>query len=315
MLKDLFQKGKEEDLGLGEKVIGGTRGRFLNQDGTFSARRNINGFSNTSLYHAALNMKWLWFIVGLVVIYGLANVFFALLYLALGPAAFPNIQGYSTLSRFGELYSYSVQVITTLGSSPLKPEGWGAHIILSLEGFTGMLGFAVLAGLVFARFSNPRVKIKFTQNALIAPYQDGQALMFRLINERSDDLIDVQVEVAVSLTGPDGKRHFHELPLERNRVAFFPLSWTVVHPITPESPLFGFAEADMVQAGVEVLVFMTAVDEQLSRTVYAKSSYTGREILCGRKFVNIIERDENGGMFVDPARLDELETALLPRVK
>lgn len=315
MSKDLFQNGKEEDLGLGEKVVDGTRGRFLNQDGTFSARRNINGFSNTSLYHAALNMKWPWFIAGLVIIYGLVNLFFALLYLAQGPTAFPSIQEYSTLGRFGELYSYSVQTITTLGSSPLKPEGWGAHTILSLEGFTGMLGFAVLAGLIFARFSNPRVKIKFTRNALVAPYQGGQALMFRLINERSDDLIDVQAEVAVSLTGPDGKRHFHELPLERNRVAFFPLSWTVVHPITPESLLYRFAETDMTQTDVEVLVFITAVDEQLSRTVYAKSSYKGEEILCGYKFVNIIERDEKGGMFVNPARLDEFETAALPPVK
>lgn len=315
MLRDLFQKGKEEDLGLGTKVVDETRGRFLNQDGTFSARRNIRGFTNTSLYHAALNMKWSWFIIGLVIIYGLANFVFAFMYLAIGPAAFPAIQNYSTLSRFGELYSYSVQVITTLGSSPLRPEGVGAHIILSLEGFTGMLGFAVLAGLVFARFSNPRVKIKFTRNALVAPYQGGQALMFRLINERSDDLIDVQAEVAVSLTGPDGRRHFHELSLERNRVAFFPLSWTVVHPITIESPLYRLTEVDMVRADVEILVFITAVDEQLSRTVYAKSSYKGVEILCGHKFVNIIERDEQGGTYVDPSRLDEFEVATLPPVK
>lgn len=71
----------------------------------------------------------------------------------------------------------------------------------------------------------------------------------------------------------------------------------------------------MVQADVEVLVFITAVDEQLSRTVYAKSSYKGVEILCGRKFVNIIERDERGRMFVDPDRLDEFETAPLPPLK
>lgn len=315
MLKDLFQKGKEEDLGLGSKVVEETRGRFLNQDGTFSAQRKIRGFSNASLYHATLNMRWPWLIFSLVFMYALANGIFASAYLLLGSGAFPSITNLSTVNRFGELYSYSVQVITTLGSSPLKPEGLGAHIVLSVEAFTGMLGFAVLAGLIFARFSNPRVKIKFTRNALVAPYQDGRGLMFRLINERSDDLIDVQAEVAVSLTGADGRRHFYELPLERNRVAFFPLSWTVVHPITPESPLYGFMEADMMKADVEVLVFITAVDEQLSRTVYAKSSYKGGEILCGRKFVNIIERDERGGMFVDPNRLNEYETASLPPLK
>lgn len=312
MLKDLFQKGKEEDLGLGAKVIEETKGRFLNQDGTFSVQRKIRGFSNASLYHATLNMRWLWLIFSLVFIYALVNALFASTYLLLGSGAFPSIAQLSTVARFGELYAYSVQVITTLGSSPLKPEGFAAHALLSIEAFTGMLGFAVLAGLIFARFSNPRVKIKFTQNALVAPYRDGRGLMFRLINERSDDLIDVQAEVAVSLTGADGKRHFHELPLERNRVAFFPLSWTVVHPITPDSPLHGFTEVDMVRADVEVLVFITAVDEQLSRTVYAKSSYKGEEILCGYKFVNIIERDENGFMSVDPARLDEYEKTALP---
>lgn len=315
MLKDLFQKGNENDLGLGAKVVEGTRGRFLNQDGTFSAQRKIRGFANASLYHATLNMRWSWLIISLIFIYALVNVLFAGAYLLLGSQAFPSIAQLSTLGRFGELYSYSVQVITTLGSSPLKPEGFGAHVVLSVEAFTGMLGFAVLAGLIFARFSNPRVKIKFTRNALVAPYRDGSGLMFRLINERSDDLIDVQAEVAVSLAGADGKRHFYELSLERGRVTFFPLSWTVVHPITPESPIYGFTEADMVASDVEVLVFITAVDEQLSRTVYAKSSYKGKEILCGRKFVNIIERDEKGSMFVDPARLDESEVVSLPPLK
>jgi inward rectifier potassium channel len=140
----------------------------------------------------------------------------------------------------------------------------------------------------------------------MAPYQGGQGLMFRLINERSDDLIDVQAEVAVSFIGRDGKRHFEELSLERDRVAFFPLSWTVVHPITPESPLFQLKSQDILKANVEVLVFITAVDEQLSRTVYAKSSYTASEILFGHKFVNIIERSEGGEMYVDPRRLDEI---------
>lgn len=306
MIKNLLQKGTEADLGFGAKVVDETRGRFLRQDGTFSARRKIHGFANASLYHAALNMKWVWLIGALVLVYAFANLIFTCLYLVVGKDSFPSIMNEPLSYRFGELYSYSVQVITTLGSSPLKPEGLAAHVILSIEGFTGMLGFAVLAGLIFARFSNPQVKIKFTRCALMAPYQGGQGLMFRLINERSDDLIDVQAEVAVSFIGRDGKRHFEELSLERDRVAFFPLSWTVVHPITPESPLFQLKSQDILKANVEVLVFITAVDEQLSRTVYAKSSYTALEILFGHKFVNIIERSEGGEMYVDPRRLDEI---------
>ncbi len=308
MLKFLRENSKEQ-LGLEEMVGDPDQGRFLNKDGTFRARRLVRGLRNTSLYHSAINAHPLSLLLGIWLIFMLANLVFALLYLAAGREAFPAIAHWSILSRFGELYSYSIQVITTLGSSPLKPEGWVAHMILGFEGFIGMLGFAVLAGLIFARFANPAVKIKFSKHALITHYEKGTALMFRIINERSDELIDVEAEMAVSILDETGKRRFYELELERTRVALFPLSWTIVHPITEQSPLWDKGVEDLQKKQMEIFPFITAVDENLSRKVYAKSSYIAQDLLYGRKFAYIVERDESGRLFVDPDRLDDIEPA------
>ncbi len=58
---------------------------------------------------------------------------------------------------------------------------------------------------------------------------------FRIANARSSQLIEVQVQVIftkIERIRGSTVRKFYDLDLERDRVVFFALSWTVVHPST-----------------------------------------------------------------------------------
>ena len=296
-----------EDLGLGARVIQENRSRFLNPDGTFNVRRKgMFERGAFSPYHAMLNMSWLKFYSYLVGIYATANCLFTGLYFLAGSHAFSSALP-EGLERFGDLFFYSIQIITTLGSTALQPATILTKTIFAFEAMTGMIGFAVAAGLMFARFSNPAVRIIFSNRAIVAPYKEGTAFMFRIINGRSNELIDANATVTLAMTEKDGKRSFHQLPLERNTVLVFPLNWTIVHPIMKGSPLYGVSAEDLAHAHAEFLIAITAIDQDLSKKVYARHSYLYDEVVVGAKFANIIERTSDGTVIVDPGRIHEIE--------
>ena len=152
---------------------------------------------------------------------------------------------------------------------------------------------------MFARFSRPSARIIYSRNAIVAPYRDKTALEFRIANARTSQLIDVRVQaILTKIEHVNGStiRKFYELELERNRVVFFPLSWTVVHPITPESPMWGLKHADLMEADAELLVLLIGTDENLSQIVHSRSSYEAGEIVWGAKFVNMFMRSETEGI-------------------
>ena len=72
-----------------------------------------------------------------------------------------------------------------------------------------------------------------------------------------------------------------------------------MHPISPDSPIYGKSVEDLKKMQAEFLISITAKDQELSKTVYARSSYTANEVESGVKFTNIIERDEKGTVVVD----------------
>jgi inward rectifier potassium channel len=302
----MAENNQKEDLGLGSKVIQENRTRFVNADGSFNVhRKGVFERGSFSPYHAILKASWTRFFLGVLVYYFIINIIFTILYLASGRMAFPDISTLGFAQRFGQLFFYSVQVISTLGSSPLHPATAMADAILAIEAMVGLFGFAVGASLLFARFSNPTTKILFSSNALIAPYEGGKGFMVRIINGRSNELIQVTASITLSMTH-NGERDFHQLPLERKQVLTFPVNWTIVHPIDLDSPISGMSLEQLLKADAEFVVNITAVDPDLSKTVYARRSYKDGEIMEG-KFAYILERDNDGTVVVDPARISEVD--------
>ena len=187
---------------------------------------------------------------------------------------------------------------------------------MTVETFIGLLLTALVTGLVFARFSRPQARIAFSRQAVIAPYRGGTALEFRMINERRSELTSLEARVVLAMLEVDrqGKttRRFHNLALERPNVAFFPLSWTVVHPIVPDSPLWALGAAELRARQAELLVLVTATDDSLSQMTQTRTSYGHDDFVWGARFGDMFVPGEDGRLSVDVGRLHQVDQTPLP---
>jgi inward rectifier potassium channel len=195
----------------------------------------------------------------------------------------------------------------------MSPIGLAANLVVTLESLVGLLGFALATGLLFARFSRPTANILFSEKAIIAPYHGITAFEFRIVNARRNQLIEVQAKVLFSRfrVGREA-RDFAPLKLERDRVPLFPLSWTIVHPIDSESPLFGLTREEVLAADGEFLILLSGTDETFAQTVHARSSYKVDEIVWGARFTNLFNPPRNGLLSIDIGRLHSFERVPLP---
>jgi inward rectifier potassium channel len=306
--------GEEEnrDLGFGS-VIARERIRLLNRDGSFNVkRRGMYFWESLSLYHWLLTMPWWTFGLTVISFYALSNVVFAALYIWVGgPSPFRGTIDSRIGDGFLQAFFFSVQTFSTIGFGNITPAGVAANVIVSFESLAGLLSFALITGLLFARFSRPTAKIIFSKWAIVAPYRGTKAFEFRITNGRSNQLIEVEAKVIFSrFENVDGAslRRFYPLKLERDKVAFFPLSWTVVHPIDKNSPLFGTTNDQMLSSSGEFLVLLTGIDETFSQTVHSRSSYTADEVIWGVKFSNIFDPlSEDKTLAIDMARFHAIE--------
>jgi inward rectifier potassium channel len=201
---------------------------------------------------------------------------------------------------------FSVQTFATIGYGQVSPVGLAANLTVTLESLIGLLGFALATGLLFARFSRPTAKIIFSRNAIIAPYHGINAFEFRITNARSNQIIEVEAKVLFSrfeLVDGRSVRRFYPLPLERDKVAFLPLSWTIVHPIDEESPLRGLDADHMHDTNAEFLILLTGIDETFSQTVHTRSSYKAEEMVWDAKFSDIYRRPTADGELTADIRL------------
>ncbi len=301
----------DQDLGLGSKVAQQSRSRFLNRDGSFNVERaGQSFFRSLNPYHSLLTMSWIKFHTMVVLSYFFVNVFFALAYLACGPEAIQGSAATSTGGRFFDAFFFSVQTLATIGYGKISPSGFGANMIVAFEALTGLFGFALATGLLFARFSRPNAKIQYSEKAVIAPFHDITGFMFRIVNERQNQLIEVSATLTYSrMETHNGKhvRKFYSLPLERNKVTFFPLHWTIVHPIDEKSPLFGVTQKELEESDAEFAILLTGIDETFSQSVHSRSSYKYDEVVVGAKFRDMFLPMENGIVRVDLRRLSEIE--------
>ena len=295
-----------DDPGLGIKA---SARRSLNKDGSFNVRRvGLPRFRGYELYHHLITMGWPSFLALLFLGFMVTNALFASLYLGIGMEHFTRPGGMALAERAMDAFFFSAQTLTTVGYGHISPNGFPASALSALESLLGLLSFALATGLLYGRFSRPQACLRFSCQALVAPYREGLGFMFRTVNMRSNQLIEAAVNVTVSLLDPaTNTRRYAALPLERATIHLFPSSWTVVHPIYADSPLAGLTEADLLQAKAEFIVLMKAFDDTFSQTIYARTSYTAEEVLWGHRFRPMSAPDPDGLTVVDMAALDAVE--------
>lgn len=298
-------KQKYNDLGLDIKSNPGGY-RALNKDGSFNVlKRNVPFFERLNSYHSLVTMPWLRFFSIIILVYFVLNLIFATLYLAIGLEHLSGIAGETLPEQFMEAFFFSSQTITTLGYGRVAPIGFLANIVAAVESMLGLLTFALGTGLMYGRFSKPTANIKYSKYAVMSPYRDINGFMFRVVNPKNNQLVEVEVTLTLSFKREDSDtRDFFTLETERQKVVFFPTMWTVVHPVNESSPLHGISQADLHAKDAEFIVMIKAFDESFSQTVYSRSSYKASETKWGEKFVYLTQR-HGSGVVIDVSRIDE----------
>jgi len=293
--KKINSKPQERELGFGKAAF--NDGRMMNVDGTFNVERERHGIWD-NVYFALVTMPVWQFMLLILSSFVLFNSIFGLMYCLIGIEHLNGTKAGSFMENFIQAYFFSSQTLTTVGYGHISPVGFITNVVASLESFLGLLTFALISGLLYGRFSRPVARIVFSEHILAAPYKDGLALMFRMVNARRSELIETEVQVILTINQADESgnayRRFFALPLEISKVSFFSLSWTIVHPLNEDSPLSGFTEQDLIDGNAEFLVLVKGTDEAYQQVVHTKRSYTSEELIWNARFKPVIANGKAG---------------------
>jgi inward rectifier potassium channel len=300
-------KKESFDPGLTTQFSGDLR-RTINSDGSFNVKRSGLRWRDANPYLMLIDTTWPRFLLVVLVGFLAANMIFASLYLMVGIGSLRGLE--SDMGAFANAFFFSVHTLTTVGYGNVYPEGPWANTISSVEAASGLMLFAIATGLLYGRFSRPSARIVYSKNAIVAPYQDGTSLQFRVANARSNTLMNMEVKVVLmTVDKSDGelKRSFIDLPLERTRIYFFALTWTIVHPIDQASPFFGKSREDLAKLSTELLILIQGFDDTFSQVVHSRYSYRHDEIVWGAKFTPAFRIDPKGDLVVEVDRVHEMK--------
>jgi inward rectifier potassium channel len=256
-------------------------------------------------YHLLLTIPWIGFLAIVSVAYLTLNALFALAYLAGGDCLNGAKPG-----SFSDAFFFSVQTLASIGYGAIYPKTFYANCLVTLEAIASLLLIAVVTGLSFARFSRPIAKVLFSHFIIINTHNQQQTLMFRVANERRNNILEATAQVYVMLdeVTAEGEfmRRIHELKLHRHRTPSLTLSWTIMHSIDPDSPLYGLTATDLARLHAQINVLISGVDETVAYSITARHSYAAEEILLDHRFEDIIHRLENGHGYFDYSRFHDV---------
>jgi inward rectifier potassium channel len=292
--------------------------RLINKDGSAHLRKTGVPFLHRfSLYHSLLRMSRIKFLVSVATFYTCANLVFASIYFTIGVKHLTGTEhAKTTVDRFLEAFFFSSQSLTTVGYGHVAPVGPLANLIAATESLVGIMLFALVTGMFYARFSRPRAYLVFSDNMVVAPFRGGRALMIRVASSKNNHLTDLEGAVTAALHIDDGGKtttKFFPVRLDISRIGSLALNWTLVHPLDQESPMYGYTEADFSNSRIELIVTIKAFDDHYSNTVQQRTSYIVADLVYGAKFSPMYSRSEGGAQTVLALdKINAYETVSLP---
>lgn len=241
------------------------------------------------LYYLTMQIGWPAFVGVVCLTFAVINLVFGGIY-ALLPGSIAN-------ARPGSLADglfFSIDTLGTVGYGYMYPATHVAHAIAACEILLGLFFSATITGLIFARFSRPRVGVAFSRCAVVGTYEGQPALMLRVVSLRSRPLADADAQVSWLETchHPDGTmfRRLSPLALVRDRNPMFSLSWTLVHLLADDSPLLATLDGD---ERFLVTAMVRGTDTLLATATIGNFSYRREDVLRDRDFVDMItSRDD-----------------------
>lgn len=257
-------------------------------------------------YHLMLTVPWWGFVAIVALGYVAINASFAGLYL-LEPG---SLKGGAAPDSFGDAFFFSVQTLASIGYGAISPQTLYANILVTLEAIASLILIAVVTGLAFARFSKPNARVVFSDWMVVTQHDNVPTLMFRMANRRRNQLLDPQLRVYVlrDETTAEGEVFYRirELPLLRDRSPGLTLSWTAMHPITPESPLYGETPESLAAQHLQIMVTLSGVDDIAAYSVSLRHTYGHGQIRFGHRFADIMHVGEEGDRYFNPASFHQI---------
>jgi inward rectifier potassium channel len=251
------------------------------------------------LYHSLITWSWTRLFATMGAAYVSVIAAFALAYLALGPDAIEHAR----LESFEDAFFFSFQTMATIGYGHMLPKGTAANLVSVVQVMIGLAGTAVSTGLVFAKFARPTARVLFSATAVVTTFDGQRCLLFRVANERGNQIVEAQLNVALlrDETTVDGEhvRRAYDLGLRREKSLLFSLTWLAVHPITPGSPLHGATAGALAAGAATLIVSLTGLDEHLGQTVHARHAYAAEDIRFDHHFVDVLETLPDGSRLID----------------
>ncbi|MBK9932760.1 MAG: potassium transporter [Cytophagaceae bacterium] len=315
----LVEREKQrEDSGFGTNATS-TTARLIDQSGNFNVKKIGQSLeARVNLYHKLITMSWPKFAFVALGFYLTVNLSFGIVYYYIGIENLMGVDKSHGLSDFWEAFFFSSQTMTTVGYGRVSPVGYITNIIASVEAFLGLLSFSILTGLLYGRFSRPVPRILYSEKAIIAPYLDINGLMVRMANEKSNQLINVEASMIFSRNEIENgmvKRKYYGLDLERSKVKFFAMSWTLVHPITEKSVLFGETPESLKASDAEILVSVEGTNDTFADYIHSRKSYLFDEIEMGRKFKPMLLESTGDTYLLDLTKLSDTSEIELNALK
>jgi len=285
-------------------------GRLIDKNGRFNVIHLNKPRRFSEAYNYLVNISWLHFFILSFLSYVVANIFFAFIYLFIGIDEITATSGV-LYKDFLNTFYFSTQTFTTLGYGAMAPNGFASGLISSIEAFLGLMFFAFTTGLLYGRFSKPRAAIRFSKNIVLNKFGNNNALMFRIENDRKSTMIHPKVAVTLTISEQDKngnyKNNFYNLELERSTINYLPTTWTIVHEINKNSPLFNLSNKDLIRQNGELVIMVSYYDESFNQEVHQMCSYLLNEIKLNFKFIKAFYYNKKGQMILDHNYFDRIE--------
>jgi inward rectifier potassium channel len=252
----------------------------------------------TDFYHTLMRANWPTTFGIILAALVFVNLIYAGVYVLLGD----GIEGVRA-GNFEDCFFFSVQTLATIGYGKMVPVTRAAHVVVTLEAFTGVIVTAVTTGILFAKFSRPTARVLFSRVCVIAPFEGKPTLMFRIANERANRIVQASVKLSALRFVKTAEGHalwrLIDLKLHRSDSAMFAITWTVFHTVDESSPLFGMDAESLAKESFGLVVTLVGLDETLAQTVHARHSWDHDQIVFDRRFVDVLTENEDGSRTMD----------------
>jgi inward rectifier potassium channel len=257
-------------------------------------------------YHFVMDARWSVVLVFIATTYILTNIIFAVFYLLGGDCIVAAREG-----SFADAFFFSVQTMATIGYGAMAPKTTYAHVLVTVEAILGLFGTALATGVVFAKFARPTARVSWSDIALLTKRNGIPHLILRVANARQNQIVEASISLCAlkfeATSEGDRMRRYYDMPLVRSQNPIFAMTWTVMHPIDENSPLYNMTYEDMVEGRIEILAILTGLDSTFGQTIHARFAYATEDIRQNARFKDIVVELPDGTRQVNLARISDWE--------